>query len=185
MSRIAVVYKSQYGYTETYARWIAETLNADLLKTDRIKAGSLQQYDVIIWGGGLYAGGVGGLSLLTKNFDRLKDKALYLFTVGASDTTDPENIKHIRSALDSALTPEMRGKIKIYHFRGGMKYSEMRFLHKAMMGMMMKMLRKKPQSELRAEDKQMMNTYGQDVDFTDQKAIDPMIADVKAIIALQ
>lgn len=176
----AVIYKSHYGSTETYAKWLAEDLGADLLQADRVKPVDLQQYHTIVYGGGLYAGGVNGIALLTKNFEYIKDKALYLFTVGAADVTATENIKAIRSALEKKLPPAMREKLHIYHLRGGMHYSKMSFMHRTMMNMMVKMLRKKPENELRVEDKEMLETYGQDVDFTDRAAIAPLVADIKA-----
>lgn len=58
-------------------------------------------------------------------------------------------------------------------------------MHRTMMNMMVKMLRKKPENELRAEDKIMLETYGQDVDFTDQAAIAPLVADIRASAKLQ
>jgi len=178
--KTAVIYKSHYGATETYAKWLAEDLGADLLQSDRVKPADLQQYQIIVYGGGLYAGGINGIALLTKNFELIKDKALYLFTVGAADVTDPENLKNIRSALEQKLPPAMREKLHIYHLRGGMRYSNMSFVHRTMMNMMVKMLRKKPESELRAEDKMMLETYGQDIDFTDRAAIVPLVTDIRA-----
>jgi len=72
----------------------------------------------------------------------------------------------------------MLAKIKVYHFRGGLSYSKMSFMHKSMMGMMHKMLLKKPESELRSDDKAMLETYGQDVSFVDKNLIAPLIQDI-------
>ena len=58
MSDIAVVYASHYGFTETYARWIAEDLQADLLGSGSVR--DLSRYRCVVFGGGLYACG-GGL----------------------------------------------------------------------------------------------------------------------------
>ncbi|MEW9054060.1 MAG: flavodoxin domain-containing protein [Neobacillus sp.] len=176
----AVIYKTKYGFTETYAQWIAEDLGADLLVADKVKTANLQNYSTLIYGGGLYAGGVSGIATLTKNFESIKDKTLYLFTVGAADVTDQKNIDSIRNSLSRVLTPPMMQAIKIYHFRGGMKYSKMSLIHRAMMSMMIKVVRKKPESELSAEDKMMLKTYGQDVDFTDRRMITSLIDDIKA-----
>lgn len=178
--KTAVIYKSRYGFAETYARWLAEALGAELLVTDRVKAADLQNYDTIVYGGGLYAGGVSGIDLITKNFESIKSKNLYLFTVGAADVADPENIAGIKASLSRVLTPPMLQAIKIYHLRGGVKYSGMSLIHRTMMGMMMKMVRKKSESELRTEDKMMLETYGKDIDFTDRRTLAPMLEDIKA-----
>lgn len=176
-----VIYQSHYGSTETYAKWLAEDLNADLQKADRVKPADLQKYDVIVYGGGLYAGGVNGIAVLTKNFERIKDKSLYLFTVGASDMTDSENIAAIRSGLEQKLPPAMWEKVHLYHLRGGMHYSKMNFLHRTMMNMMIKMLRKKPEGELRSDEKDMLAAVGKDTDFTSREALKPLLSDILAI----
>lgn len=178
MSNIAVIYKSHYGFTETYARWISEELSADLLEADKVKTVDLQKYDTIIYGGGLYAGGVSGISLITKNYNVLKSKALYLFTVGAADVADEENVSSIRTSLARTLTPQMMEEIKIFHFRGGLLYSKMNFIHKSMMGMMRRMLLRKLENELRNDEKGILDTYGQDVSFTDRKMISALVTDV-------
>lgn len=180
MKKIAVIYKSQYGSTRKYAQWIAEELNAALLETDRTRPAALQDYDVIIYGGGLYAGGISGISLITKNFKEIQNKDLYLFTVGAADVTDPANTDAIRKSLSRVLTPDMREKVKLYHLRGGMDCKRMRFLHRAMMGMMFRTLRKKPESELRADERAILEAAVGSVDFTDRAAISPLIEAVRA-----
>jgi len=65
-----VIYKSNYGFTEAYAKWLAEDLGAELLQADRVKPAYLQKYQTIIYGGGLYASGINGIELLTKNFEK-------------------------------------------------------------------------------------------------------------------
>lgn len=182
MGKILVVYRSKYGFTQKYAEWIAETLHADLKEGHNVKPDDLKHYDVIIYGGGLYAGGVNGISAFVKAFPKMKDKALYLFTVGAADVLDPKNITRIRSELNKVLSPEMQEKVKIYHFRGGIDYPHLSIVHRAMMSMMIRMLRKKPQSELRSDDIAMLETYGQLVDFTNRSTIAPLIQDVEATL---
>lgn len=178
MSKIAVIYKSKYGFTKKYAEWISQTLGADLLVASKVKVDELQKYTTIIYGGGLYAGSVSGISIITKNFDALKDKNIYLFTVGSSDVQDNANIEYIRAALNNVLTPDMQNAIKIYHFRGGLDYTKMSFIHRAMMGMMIKMLSKKPDSELSNDQKQMIQMHGKNVDFFDKDSICDMIQDI-------
>lgn len=114
---------------------------------------------------GLYAGGVSGISLITKNFDRIQEQSIYLFTVGAADVANTQNIANIRSTLDRTLSPHMLQKMKIYHFRGGMDYPKMSFAHRAMMGIRMNGLKRKDKSQLDDEQMQALQTYGQLVDF--------------------
>lgn len=176
--KTAVIYRSHYGSTEKYAKWLAEDLGADLLKADAVKPADFSRYDTVVYGGGLYAGGVNGLALLTKNMESLRDKRLFLFAVGASDMNRPENAETIRGALRQKLPPELWERLHIHHLRGGLQYSKMGFLHRTMMGMMIKMLRKKPESELRDDERGMLGAWGQDVDFTDRASLAPLTADI-------
>ena len=179
MSDIAVIYKSHYGFTEAYARWIAEDLSADLLEAGKVRREDLEKYGTIIYGGGLYAGGVNGISLLVKNAELLLGKKLYLFTVGASDPADPENINNIWNGIAKALPPNMLETIRIYHMRGGLRYSKMSMVHRTMMAMLRKVLLNKPEAELRSEDRALLETYGRDVSFLDRAAIAPLVEDIR------
>jgi len=173
--KAAVIYESIYGSTEKYARWISEALSCDLFKRKEVKESKLTEYDVIIYGGGLYAGGVAGIKLLIKNFDKLKDKKLILYTCGLSDPNNPDNILNIQKSLSKVLTPEMREKIKIFYLRGGMDYSKLSFAHRTMMAMLYKMIQKKPDEQKTQEDREMIETYGKVVDFCDKATIRPII----------
>lgn len=183
MKTILVVYRSNYGFTQKYATWLAEALHADLREGHKLKPQDLSSYDIILFGGGLYAGGVNGISLLVKAYPNIRNKALYLFTVGAADVSDETNVSHIRSELSKALTQEMQERIKIFHLRGGIDYPKLSLVHRAMMSMMVKGVRKKPEQELTSEEVTMLETYGELVDFTDPSSITPIVQDVEAILA--
>lgn len=60
MNKTAVVFKSKYGSTKKYAQWIAEELSCDIFERKNVKSDDLEAYDTVIYGGGLYAGGVKG-----------------------------------------------------------------------------------------------------------------------------
>lgn len=181
MKSTAVIYKSKYGSTKKYAEWIGEELECDVLDTGSVSADTLKKYDTIIYGGGLFAGGVNGFNLITKNFDAVRDKNLILFTVGLADPNDTENTDHIKGGIKKAVSPELFDKMKIFHLRGGIDYSNLGVVHKAMMAMLVKTMKSKDESELRDEDKLMLETYGQKVDFTDKESIKPLVEYVKAI----
>lgn len=172
---ILVTYASKYGSTERYARWIAEALHSDLRKASKIRAKDLAQYDVIIHGGGLYAGGLSGISVLTKNFEALSDKHLILFSCGIADPTDPRNEANIKAGIARSLTPEMQAKIKQFHLRGGLDYSRLSLLHRFMMAGLRGHLLKLGYENLRGEDKLLVDTYGGKVDYSDQGTITPLV----------
>lgn len=67
-------------------------------------------------------------------------------------------------------------QITLFHLQGGIDYSKLSLIHKAMMGMLRKVLLKKPENELTSEDKQLLATYGGVVDFCDEESIRELVA---------
>lgn len=183
MNKSVVIYKSKYGATEKYAKWIAEELACDIYERTKVKIMDLEPYDTIIFGGGLYAGGVNGIDLLTKSWYQLCNKNVILFTCGLADPSDKDNIDHIKNGLKKVLAPPMQEKIKVFHLRGSIDYSKLGPVHKAMMAMLYKMTTQKDLQSLRNEDKQMLETYGKAVDFTDKETIIPIIQYVQELRA--
>ena len=138
-----VICDSQYGFTEQYARWIAEELGCPCVARKDVKPEQLQKYDGLIYGGGLYAGGVSGLKWFAKQLPGLSGKKTAVFTCGVADPADPKNVSHIRAGVAKVLTPEQMGKTALFHLRGGIDYNRLGFVHKSMMAMLKKSLESK------------------------------------------
>jgi len=176
MNNIAVIYKSQYGSTKTYAKWIVEELNTHLFEVSQITPPQLMDYDMIIYGGGLYAGGIDGASLVAKN----PCKNLVVFTVGIADpsVTDYTEINNKR------FTKEQLSNIKIFHLRGGIVYKNLSFIHKIAMSVVKRQAAKTPEAKRTNDDKILLETYGKELDFTDKNTIAPMVTYVKEKLSI-
>ena len=179
--RILVTYASKYGTTKRYAQWIAEDLACDLRDSREVNAELLKSYDILIHGGGLYAGGLSGIQTIVKNYDAISNKRIILFSCGLADPEDPENVAHIEAGLEKVLTPEMREKIRQFHLRGGIDYSRLGLTHKAMMAMLRRVMLKKGYNNLRSEDQMMLDTYGGTVDFTNRESLAPLLSYVRSL----
>lgn len=179
--RILVTYASKYGTTKRYAQWIAEDLACDLRDSREVNAELLKSYDILIHGGGLYAGGLSGIQTIVKNYDAISNKRIILFSCGLADPEDPENVAHIEAGLEKVLTPEMREKIRQFHLRGGIDYSRLGLTHKAMMAMLRRVMLKKGYDNLRSEDQMMLDTYGGTVDFTNRESLAPLLNYVRSL----
>jgi menaquinone-dependent protoporphyrinogen IX oxidase len=174
MASIAVIYKSHYGTTRQYAQWIAKALDAELFETSKMKPAQLSAYDVVVYGGGLYAGGIDGVGLVTKN----PCKSLIVFTVGLADPAQTD----YSAILNRNFTPELLAKTKVFHLRGGIDYRRLNFLHRGMMAMVKKMVAGK--GERSEEAGPFLETYGGQVDFTDESTIQPLVSYVKEAVNL-
>lgn len=171
----------EHGTTKRYAQWIAEDLACDLRDSREVNAELLKSYDILIHGGGLYAGGLSGIQTIVKNYDAISNKWIILFSCGLADPEDPENVAHIEAGLEKVLTPEMREKIRQFHLRGGIDYSRLGLTHKAMMAMLRTVMLKKGYDNLRSEDQMMLDTYGGTVDFTNRESLAPLLSYVRSL----
>jgi len=144
MSKVAVIYKSKYGATKQYAEWIARALNADIFSASNVKISRLKDYDMIIFGGGMYAGNINGISQVA----RYPAKPLVIFTVGLGD---PDGIS-FAGILQKSLPPAKFDTAKTFHLRGALDFDALNFLHRRVMNMLAKALAKKDKSQLNSEE---------------------------------
>lgn len=177
MNKIAVIYESKYGSTQKYAQWIAEEVNGDLFHCSKVNVEKLMQYNVIVYGGGLYASGIAGVSVITKNFESIKDKKIIVFTVGLASTDRKEIFAPI---IEKNFSETMRNSIKFFHLRGGINYKELNLMHKLMMAMLKTVITRKVPDKITDDDKQLLATYGTKVDFTDKNTIIPLVDYIKS-----
>ena len=123
-----VIYKSKYGATKKYAEWISSELSCEMIDAKNVKAADLLKYDTIIYGGGLYAEVINGVTLITKNFDMLKDKKLIVFTTAITPLSYREYYDNY--VIKKNFKPEMLEHIKVFNFMGKMLTDELSLVHK-------------------------------------------------------
>jgi len=168
LNKVAVIYKSKYGATKTYAEWLAEALDAPLFEASEVNLAQLMSYELVVYGGGLYAGGINGVKLVAKN----PCKALVVFTVGLADPS----VTDYSEFYNRHFTPELLDQIKIVHLRGNMNYSKLGLIDRGLMALLKNQTAKKDEAEMDSDDKLLLETYGRVVDFMDKKTIDPIVA---------
>ena len=175
MVKSLIVYFSKYGTTKEYAEWIAQELNGDIYSINNFKENTLNNYDTIIIGSGLYAGKVKGIDLLIKNYESLKNKKLVIFTCGLADYSKIENINSIYNRLKKEFSEKIIERIKIFYLRGGINYKKLSLKHKIMMWMKKKQIIKEGIENSNEEVKEFIETYGKVVDFMDKNNIKELI----------
>jgi menaquinone-dependent protoporphyrinogen IX oxidase len=175
MNKTIIIYDSRYGHTKKYAQWLAEELNASICEIKNTNATTWNDYSTFVFGSSLYAGRSKAALTIVKHFKQLRDKKVVLFTCGVADVTKESNLVNINKALDKVITSEIRSRTAIFHLRGGIDYANLNFIHKAMMKMVYSQLSKKPDSELTDENRDVLATYGQTVDFSNKEMLAPII----------
>ena len=87
------------GTTRFYAEKLSELTGIEAISYEQ--AADVSGCELVIYLGGLYAGGVKGLKRTVKYFPQQAE--LILITVGLADPADPENVKNIRASLQKQL----------------------------------------------------------------------------------
>lgn len=171
-----VIYKSKYGSTKDYAKWIADELSCQAVERGEIKPEDLTKYDAIVYGGGLYAEVINGVSLITKNFDKIKDKKIAVFSTGITPLDcrayyDDYVIK--KNFKDTSMLEN----IKVFNFLGKMKMDELSFVHKTALKSLKKIMSSKENpSEM---EKMLIELCDADGDFSDKGSIKELVAYIK------
>lgn len=125
MKRTAVIYQSKYGSTEQYAKWISEELKVDLYKKSEVSISALKNYEVIVYGGGIYLNGILGFSFIKNNYKYIEAKKIIVFAVGASpqDTGTISDIKEKNFPIAMKYIP-------CFYFRGAFCKDEVNLIDK-------------------------------------------------------
>ena len=170
-----VIYKSKYGSTKAYAQWIAQELGCCAIDAKNVKAEDLSGYDTIVYGGGLYAEVINGVTLITKNLDKLKGKRLVVYTTGLTplDCRD----YYDKMVIEKNFKPHMYDKIKIYNFLGKMIIDELSIVHRTALKTLKKIMSgKENPTEM---EKMLIDLCEQSGDFSDKEAIKDLVEYVK------
>ncbi len=169
---VIVLYGSVYGTTKKYAVELANRISTKGYSFDENYP--MDDFDKIIYLGGLYAGGVKGLK---DTLPKIKDicKQLIIVTVGLADPENEENTKNIRYSLQKQVSKEVFDKSPIFHLRGGIDYDKLSFKHRTMMKLLYHKVKKLPIDKQTPEVRAMIETYGNKVDFVNYDTLNKVI----------
>ena len=175
MSNI-IIYGSYYGTTKKYAEEFSKRTNIEAVSFQDVN--NINDYDNIIYLGGLYAGGVLGMAKTLKKIDNIANKNIIIATIGLSDPTDEINKNNIRNNIKKQVPKEIFEKVKVFHLRGGIDYSKLNFAHRTMMKLLYNTVKKLPKEKQTAEDSAIIETYNKKVDFIDFSSLDKLINEI-------
>lgn len=170
MSRGIILYQSKYGATKKYADWLVEETGYDCIETKDAKVANLQNYDVIILGGGVYASGIAGLQFIKKNIGRLGNKKIVVFAIGAS----PYDEKAIMQIRKMHFKDELRN-IPLFYCRGAWDEEKMKFTDRTLCKMLQKVVAKQNPDEYEPWQKALMCAAGQKCDWTDKAYLETLL----------
>lgn len=170
MSRGIILYQSKYGATKKYADWLVEETGYDCIETKAAKVANLQNYDVIILGGGVYASGIAGLQFIKKNIGRLENKKIVVFAVGAS----PYDEKAIMQIREMHFKDGLRN-IPLFYCRGTWDEEKMKLADRTLCKVLQKVVAKQNPDEYEPWQIALMCAVGQKCDWTDKSYLESLL----------
>ncbi|MBU5590156.1 flavodoxin domain-containing protein [Clostridium sp. MSJ-4] len=171
--KVVVIYKSNTGFTQKYSEWISEALGCTAISLSETNSLNLNQYDIIIFGGGMHAGKINGIKFIKDNLSAFKDKQIVIFATGGTAPI-PEEVEKFRKNN----VPENEN-LPFFYFQSGMNYEKMKGADKMLMGIlkiMLKMSKNKSDVE-RGTEEAIKNSY----DYSSRQQIDPLLKYVKSL----
>jgi len=170
MSSIIVIYQSKYGATKKYAEWLVEELSCDYVETKKATIEQVEKYDIVILGGGIYATGIAGISFLKKYHERLKDKKIMVFAVGAS----PYDGKAMIALKERNFKAEL-SNVPCFYCRGAWNEEIMSWKDRTLCNLLKKAVAKKDPDTYEPWEQALMQAVGTNCDWTDKTYIKQII----------
>lgn len=179
---VLVVYRSRYGHARSYARWLSEDLDADLIDLAEIPAPRFDGANAVVLVTPIYVGGLVGAKEFASQAELAPGAALVGVTVGASDPANPKNLDAYRSMIAKRFSEPLRSRMRWFHLRGGIDYPKLSRLHRFLMwGVTRKAKRDAAKGDEEAQA--LVDTYGTVVDFRDRSAIAPIVDHIRSLEA--
>ncbi|WP_042439284.1 flavodoxin domain-containing protein [Clostridium amazonitimonense] len=133
--KVVVIYKSNTGFTQKYSEWISEALGCTAISLSEANSLKLNQYDIIIFGGGMHAGKINGIKFIKDNLSAFKDKQVVIFATGGTAPI-PEEIEKFRKN-----NIPKNENLPFFYFQSGMNYEKMKGADKMLMSILKFMLK--------------------------------------------
>lgn len=154
--KILVIFKSKTGFAKKYAEIIGNEVKADLLELGKVTTAKMSEYDVVVYGAGLYAGSINGCKKAKEMFANSSAKKLVIFATGATPNVMKDKIEEMWKVN---LSEEELKSIPHFYMQGGLCYEKMGILSKALMKMMASTIEKEYGYDENSEGPSIRSSY--------------------------
>lgn len=118
-----ILYKTQYGSTEQYAKWLSEDTGLEAIPLDQADVEKLKSCSFIVIGSHVKIGHIKASDWIKTHWDWLKGKKLLLFSVSGSYA----NKKEQRDVLEMSLPEDILNDFEYYSLPGKLDKSKLNF----------------------------------------------------------
>ena len=165
-----VLYKSKYGNTLQYAKWISEALDCELRDLKDFKKKEIKNYQNIIFGSGVYMGKFNQVNNVLKMFT---SKPITIFAC-AGHLFDEKEIEKLK---ERHFTKEQLAFHHFFYLPGGVDFRKLKGLMKRMVEFFIRMIEKKGNKT--QEEIDIVEGYYHPTNYVDQKYISELVSFVK------
>lgn len=140
MKNVLVLYNSKTGFSERYARWISEELQCDLINFNSFDKSQLANYELVVYGAGLFAGHINGIAKIKRWIEDFPKKTWVVFGTGATPSKEGYQELIFKTNFPQA------GGVRPSHFfylLAGINYEKMSLFHRILMKLFAGMSAKK------------------------------------------
>ena len=163
-----IIYKSIYGATEAYAKMLAPRTGYDLLPVKEAGDVPLEEYEHILYGGGVYAGQIIGIEYLKRHWNVLEGKKVLVFAVGASAFSP--------AVYDALREKNLRGRLEnlpLCYCRGRWNVEKMTWMDRLLCRRMEKTAVSDPSTD--PWQAALREAAGRAMDWVDEKELGPIL----------
>lgn len=157
-----IIYASKYGSSKKYALELSKRTGIDAISYKDIK--TFEDFDTIIYFGGVYASKVRGLKETLKKFPIKLSQNLIVVTVGLTNPNDLEAMNKFYQSLRTQIPENLFDDCKIVNLLGALRFDELNFFFRFIIKRVFKSANKKSQSN---EMSEMMNNENKEINYMD------------------
>ena len=176
MKKVLLVYKTKYGSTKKYSEWIKEELNCDIIPYDDFKSKMVEAYDLIIYGGGVHAGGIKGFDTFQKVIKKYRgEKKFIIFACGMN----VENFDQRAELRDVNFSKDYLKGLTCYYLNGNFDPALVSGIDKKILAWSRKILLSKGKLNFTKEDKILLDRMDNGYKGLDRNNILKLVQDIK------
>lgn len=133
----------------------------------------MQGADVVIYGGGIYAGAIAGSSFLDKMAEHIVPEHFIVFTTGLNDIS---NLSLLSMVMMRNVPDRLRRGCFEFHFYGALSYDSLKFMDRVMFRAMLSGIKAKKPEARDLRETALLNIKKERVDLVDLSSAEPLIA---------
>jgi menaquinone-dependent protoporphyrinogen IX oxidase len=158
-----IYYKTKYGATEQYAKWLSQDLGFELKNIKKgPKPGS---ENIVVIGSNIIMGKLKARGWILKHWSNIQNKEVIILAVGGAKIGSKDRDE----AMTNSLPSDILDNVKVFHLRGRFDHSKVNFL-------LSKMIKKGMENE---KDPVVKKEWTQGFDDVKREYLEPIISYIK------